>query len=126
MQLGGNTSELGFLVGIYSAGRLAGSLGLGWWFNKRGAKEALIISLTIAVAGNFLYSLANLFDSFVVLLMSRLVIGFGTGLLSVGRAFVAEVTTTKERTKYISYVTAVQFIGFAITPGISMQYKVTR
>lgn len=40
------------------------------------------------------------------------------GTLSVIRAYVAHVTTQSERTKYMSILGAVQFLGFAIMPGM--------
>ena len=45
---------MGIIIAAFSVGRLFGSIFLGWWYNKRGGKEALIVSLaisTIAHAG---------------------------------------------------------------------------
>ena len=52
-----------------------------------------------------------------VVIASRVLTGLGTGVLSIARAFIAEKTETKDRTRYVAYSTAVTFVGFAVTPG---------
>lgn len=91
-------------------------------------------SVAVCILGNILYSCASLWGTYV-LLAGRFTTGFGAGTsnlyrdyklinmhhagtLSVIRAYVAHVTTPKERTKYMSILGAVQFFGFAIMPGI--------
>lgn len=114
--LGGDKRFLGYVVGTYSAGRLIGSILLGWWYNKRGAKEVLIVSLVCSIIGNVMYSLSSVTNLWMIFI-SRTLVGFGTGILSVVRAFVAESTTKEQRLRFIAYSAAVQFIGFAVVPG---------
>eukprot|EP01133_Synstelium_polycarpum_P006527 gene6527-7558_t len=53
-----------------------------------------------------------------LLITSRFLLGFGAGTLSVVRAYIAEVSTSEERTSFVAISSAVQFLGFAITPSL--------
>jgi ceroid-lipofuscinosis MFS transporter 7 len=114
--IGGDKKSLGMIVAAFSVGRLFGSIFLGWWYNKRGGKEAIIFSLIISAIAHTAYSFATL-TGWWLLLLSRTVVGFGTGILSVVRACIADCTTVQQRTKFMAYSSAVQFIGFAVVPG---------
>eukprot|EP01117_Protostelium_nocturnum_P012980 TRINITY_DN4807_c0_g1_i1.p1 TRINITY_DN4807_c0_g1~~TRINITY_DN4807_c0_g1_i1.p1 ORF type:complete len:489 (+),score=148.14 TRINITY_DN4807_c0_g1_i1:155-1621(+) len=107
---------LGVLIGAYSVGRLIGSTVLGWMYNKFGINWTMQFALTLSVIGNGMYVMGSVTNIWV-LLFSRMLTGFSTGTLSIVRAFVAERTTKEERTRWVSYSTAVQYIGFALVPG---------
>jgi len=107
------------VVGGFSVGRLVGGILLGYWFNKRGAKNVLFWCFAVSALANLLYSMADPLHEKWIILGSRVVVGFGSGVLSVGRASIAEITTEKERTRFISYSTAVQFVGFSLMPGVA-------
>jgi len=115
--LGGNKKALGMIVATFSVGRLFGSVFLGWWYNKRGGKEVLIFSLALSAVAHIIYSFAGL-TGWWILLISRTAVGFGTGILSVVRAIIAAATTTEQRTRFMAFSSAVQFIGFAVVPGV--------
>lgn len=101
-------------MGGFSLGRFLGSFFLGWLFNKRGAKISLLFSLVITLLGNILYSL-NI--NKWTILGARFITGFGTGVLSVVRAGIAENTSKQDRAKYMAYSGATQFFAFSILPG---------
>ncbi|EGG16389.1 hypothetical protein DFA_09420 [Cavenderia fasciculata] len=50
--------------------------------------------------------------------LKEFLLGVGAGTLSVVRSYIAEITTVKERTKFVAITGAVQYLGFAITPSI--------
>eukprot|EP00026_Physarum_polycephalum_P004458 Phypoly_transcript_04478.p1 GENE.Phypoly_transcript_04478~~Phypoly_transcript_04478.p1 ORF type:complete len:623 (+),score=60.64 Phypoly_transcript_04478:158-2026(+) len=114
--IGGNAVMLGYAVAAFSGGRFVSTIGLGYLSTTMSYKKVLAGSVAICVVGNFCYGLAFFWGPYV-LLVSRFITGFGAGTLSVIRAYVAHVTTTKERTSYMSILGAVQFFGFAIMPG---------
>jgi len=107
----------GILIGAYSVGRLIGSTILGMMYNRFGIQWTLQFALVLSLIGNGLYVVAAISKSIWILLLARILTGFSTGTLSIVRAFVAERTTKEERTKWVSYSTAVQYIGFALVPG---------
>jgi MFS family permease len=84
-------------------------------FDKRGAKESLIGSLILSLIGNLLYSFSGISNKWMIL-ASRTIVGFGTGVLSVIRAYVGTVTTKEERTRFMAYTSVTQFLGFALMP----------
>lgn len=115
--LGGNAVILGYAVAAFSVGRFVSTIGLGYLSTTKSYKVVLVASTAICIVGNVIYGCGEFWGPYVVL-ASRFITGFGAGTLSVIRAYVAHVTTAKERTKYMSILGAVQFFGFAIMPGI--------
>jgi MFS family permease len=116
--LNGDSLILSLAVSLFSVGRFVGAPFLGWWYNKRGAMEVLAVALGIGVLANLAYTFAYISDKYV-LLISRLVIGFSTGLLGVCRAHIAAKTTLEDRTQFMGYAGAVQFVGFSLVPGVN-------
>jgi len=115
--MGGDARMVGIAVGGFSVGRLVGGVLFGWWFNRFGGKWALACCLFVSILGNILYALGPVTHIYA-LIASRIITGFSTGILSVVRAVVAEMTTTEQRTKFMALSSAVQFLGFAIVPGL--------
>ncbi len=116
VQLGGDRTFLGIVVAIFSFGRLFGSIILGYWYNWRGPKEVIIVSLLLSIIGNVLYGFGYITSKWVVL-VGRFLVGFGSGILSPVRAAIADITTKEKRVRFMALSNAVQFIGFAIVPG---------
>jgi len=99
--LGGDARMVGIAVGGFSVGRLVGGILFGWWFNRFGGKLALACCLLVSVIGNILYALGPVTNIYI-LILSRVITGFSTGILSVVRAVIAEMTTTEQRTKFMA------------------------
>ena len=78
-----------------------------------GYRSTLILSCSILIFGTIMYAFASSINS---LIFSQTILGVGSGTLGVTRAFVAEVTPTRDRPQYMAYLTAVQYGGFTITP----------
>lgn len=53
-----------------------------------------------------------------LLILAQLVMGLGSGTLGVTRGYVADITPRNERTSWIGYLTAVQYAGFTVMPGV--------
>jgi MFS family permease len=103
-------------VAVFSVGRLISAPLLGWLSGRYISNTRLLSAcLALCVIGNFFYGL-GLELGLVSIVLSRLVLGFATGILGVARAFVSLVTSTEERTGYMSLLNAVQFVGFSLTP----------
>lgn len=66
----------------------------------------------MACIGSLMYAFAG--SSKWMLLGSRLLQGLATGNFSVVRAYIANITTRDERTRYLAYGGAMQFIGFGL------------
>lgn len=111
---------MGLLTSVFSVGRLLSSVYLGWLCDRCSFKTVYLLSTIICLVGNILYIVpsANIAGSKHILAVSRFLVGFGAGNRSVCRANVAAVTTVKQRLKYITILSAVVFLGYALTPGL--------
>ncbi|KAK5582673.1 hypothetical protein RB653_004258 [Dictyostelium firmibasis] len=117
--VGGDSSFLGIVVSSFSLGRFISTILLGYLSSKLKYRKVFIGSVAICIVGSILYCFAYLNNGAagkIILIISRLLLGFGAGTLSAVRAYIAEISTPKERTTYIAWASAVQFFGFAITP----------
>lgn len=118
--LGGTQFYLAVLVSVFSVGRLIASIVLGMLSDHLPVRSVLIISCVVCVVGNFLYVFSgnSWISSKELVLVSRLLTGFGTGMLSVARTHVSMTTPAEERTLWMSCLGITQYAGFAITPVI--------
>mmetsp|Transcript_7362 Transcript_7362/g.16694 ORF Transcript_7362/g.16694 Transcript_7362/m.16694 type:complete len:503 (-) Transcript_7362:126-1634(-) len=115
-ELGGNSVWLGYAVGAFSFGRIIASPSLGKWSIEQGYSKTLLTSTTIMLFGCILFAQVYRVGSLWFLLASQIVLGIGSATLGVTRAYVAEITATRQRTTYIAWLTAVQYGGFTVTP----------
>lgn len=74
---------------------------------------SLLLSLSLTLIGSIVYIYSS---SIWMLIISRFLSGYGTGVLSNCRIFVSERTSSQSRTKYMSVLGITQFLGFALTP----------
>ena len=114
-ELGGNAVWLGYAVGAFSFGRIIASPTLGKMSIDSGYSKTLVISTTIIIIGSLLFASVYRVGSLYFLVFAQVILGVGSGTLGVTRAYVAEITATRERTTYIALQTAVQYGGFTIT-----------
>ena len=116
--LGGDSFFLGVVVAAFSVGRLIASFAFGLLSDYWTTRSVLLLSTVGCMVGNFLYCFSATVSSKYLLLCSRILTGFGTGMLSVARTHVSVTTPGEERTLWMSWLGIVQFVGFAITPVI--------
>ena len=81
---GATPSLLGYVVAAFSLGQLIASPLIGFWSNRHGSKIPLLVTLTISVIGNFMYSYSNAIPSHDVrnawfMIGSRFLVGIGAG-----------------------------------------------
>lgn len=123
-ELGGDSVWLGYAVGAFSFGRIVASPTLGKWSIEYGYSKTLIGSTTTMLIACLLFAQVYRVNSLYYLIFSQIMLGVGSATLGVTRAFVAEITATRERTVYIALLTAVQYGGFTVTPlfGAAIMY----
>mmetsp|Transcript_28172 Transcript_28172/g.59494 ORF Transcript_28172/g.59494 Transcript_28172/m.59494 type:complete len:509 (+) Transcript_28172:63-1589(+) len=115
-ELGGNSVWLGYAVGAFSFGRIIASPSLGRWSIEKGYSTTLITTTTIMLFGCIMFAQVYRVGSLYFLIATQILLGVGSGTLGVTRAYVAEITATRQRTTYIAWLTAVQYGGFTVTP----------
>jgi hypothetical protein len=113
--LGGNSVWLGYAVGAFSFGRVLASPCFGKWVTQKGYATTLITSTSIMLVGCILFAHVYIIGSLWFLIFSQIVLGVGSATLGVTRAYVAEITATRQRTMYMALLTAVQYGAFSGT-----------
>ena len=115
-ELGGDKVWLGYAVGAFSFGRIIASPTLGKWSIVHGYSKTLMGSTTVILIACLLFAQVYAVNSLYYLVFTQTLLGIGSATLGVTRAYVAEITATRQRTTYIALLTAVQYGGFTVTP----------
>ncbi len=105
---------LGMLIGSFSLMQFIFSPLLGRLSDKVGRKPVLLVSIFSSTLSFILFALAN---SFPALLLSRITAGMATEA-AVAQAYIADITTEKDRATGMGKVGAAHGAGFIIGPAI--------
>jgi predicted MFS family arabinose efflux permease len=105
----------GVLVGAYSAMQFLATAILGRTSDRTGRRPILLATMLLNAVGYVVFALAG---SYWVLLVGRLISGFGGGNISVAQAYVADVTSVEERSKGMGVIGAAFGLGFIIGPAV--------
>uniref|UniRef100_A0A8C5M5S7 Major facilitator superfamily domain containing 8 n=1 Tax=Leptobrachium leishanense TaxID=445787 RepID=A0A8C5M5S7_9ANUR len=113
-----DTSFLGWVIASFSLGQMLASLFFGFWSNHRPRREPLVVSISIMIAASVLYAYVHVPTSHnkYYMLISRALVGFGSGNVAVVRSYVAGATSLSERTSAMANVSAFQALGFILGP----------
>ncbi len=106
---------VGAILTAYSAAQFVSALFLGRLSDRIGRRPILLVSLLGSALSLTATGLAN---SLVLLLLSRLIAGAFGGSITTAQAYVADVTTPAERTKYLGLLGAAIGMGFVFGPAI--------
>jgi DHA1 family tetracycline resistance protein-like MFS transporter len=107
-------TALGILVASCSVIQIRLSPILGRISDNVGRRPILLLSILISSVSFILFALA---DSFIMLLLSRIIAGIATET-AVAQAYIADITSKKERATGMGRVSAAQGAGFIIGPAI--------
>jgi predicted MFS family arabinose efflux permease len=107
-------SSIGILLASFSIMQFIFSPILGRLSDRMGRRPVLILSILTSIASFALFAVAN---SFPLLLLSRIVAGLATEG-AVAQAYIADITTKKDRAKGLGRVGAARGIGFIVGPAI--------
>ena len=107
-------AALGVLVASFSMMQFIFSPILGRFSDNAGRRPILLLSILTSSVSFILFALAN---SFLMLLLSRIIAGMATES-AVAQAYIADITSEKERAKGIGRVGAAFGAGFIIGPAM--------
>lgn len=134
---GGDSLTYGIVGSIYPAFQLIGSLILGYYSDIYGRKPTLLISQIGTVVGWATFLLAlflptikifhfsssiTVFTLTVPLLIigiSRAIDGITGGNISIAQAYLADITTEKNRSKEYGYLQVASNLGYIVGPGFA-------
>jgi predicted MFS family arabinose efflux permease len=114
-RFGANALGFGVLMGAFSGMQFVATALLGRWSDRVGRRPIILATTVINAAGYIMFAFA---PSFGVLLIARLVSGFAGGNISAAQAYIADVTTSAERSKGMGMIGAAFGIGFTLGPAI--------
>lgn len=113
---GASPLTIGLLFAIYSACQLVASPALGDLSDRYGRRPVLIFSLLGTVVSFVMMAMAH---TIWVLFAARIVDGLSGGNISTARAYVADVTEPKDRSKAYGLIGAAFGLGFIMGPALS-------
>ncbi|MEO6051593.1 MAG: MFS transporter [Pyrinomonadaceae bacterium] len=108
--------EIGFLVASYSVMQFIFSPVLGRLSDRYGRRPVLFVSLLGSAVGYFVIGLAN---TIVLVFIGRIIGGITGGNISTAQAYIADVTSKKDRAKGMGLFGAAFGMGFIFGPGIA-------
>ena len=105
----------GALIGAFSLMQFLATALLGRLSDRIGRRPILLTTMLLNAGGYLLFAYA---PSYGLLLLARLVSGFAGGNISAAQAYVADITTTQERSKGMGLIGMAFGLGFTVGPGI--------
>jgi len=113
---GASPAVVGLLVSTYALCQLVAGPVLGQISDRVGRKPVLTVSQIGTFAGFLVLAWA---PNLLVVFLARIVDGLTAGNLSIAQAYIADVTTPKERSRAFAVIGIAFGIGFLIGPGAS-------
>ena len=111
--LGANATVVGVLVSAFSVAQLAVAPVWGRFSDRYGRRPAILAGLLLTAGAYLIFAAAR---SVPALLLSRLVQGMGGGTIGVVQAYVADASTSEQRTKSLGWLSAVTSLGAVAGP----------
>ena len=115
-KFGASPLVIGLLFGIFSLCQLIAAPALGDLSDRYGRRPVLIFSLLGTVVSFVMLALAQ---SIAVLFLARIVDGLSGGNISTARAYVADITEPKDRSRAYGLIGAAFGLGFIFGPALS-------
>ncbi len=114
-QFNQNAIFVGLLALSYSAAQFIASPALGILSDRYGRRPVLLICVIGTGLGDFLFGFAN---SLWLLFAARLFDGFTGGNISIAQAYIADISSPKDRAKNFGLIGAAFGLGFIIGPAL--------
>lgn len=111
-----NGSDLGVLVAVFALFQMIASPFGGRFADKFGKKIIIIIGLLLFSMSEFIFAMG---DTFSILLLSRVLGGISAAFVMPGvNGMIGDLSTSEDRAKNFSYMSAVINTGFIVGPGV--------
>lgn len=117
-RLGMSEALAGVIIGMTPCAALIASVLYSWWSNYS-YKDALLFSAGCAILGDVLYALALPFNSVTLILVGRLLNGFG-GARAINRRYIADAYARNERTAASAAFVTASALGMAAGPALAV------
>jgi MFS family permease len=114
-EFGADALTVGLLVSAFSVAQLLSAPYWGRLSDVRGRRPAILAGLLVSATAYVIFAYAS---SLLVLLLSRLVQGFGGGTIGVVQAYVADASESNERAKGLGWLSAATSLGAVVGPAL--------
>src|SRR3954468_15791793 len=114
-KLGASATIVGILIAGFSNGQLASAPISGKSSDRYGRPPALLADLLISAVAYVIFAYAS---TLWLLLLSRIVQGFGGGTIGVVQAYVADASDPNDRAKSLGWLSAATSFGAVVGPAI--------
>ncbi len=117
-RFGASGLTFGLLIGVYAAMQFVFNPILGRWSDRVGRRRVLLISIAGSVASHALLGVADLAGSLPLLFLARGLDGITGANAATAQAYIADVTTQKNRAKGMGLFGAAFGLGFVLGPAL--------
>lgn len=114
-KMGASATIVGVLIAAFSIAQLASAPLWGKFSDRYGRRPALLAGLLISAAAYVIFGYAS---TLWLLLLSRVVQGFGGGTIGVVQAYVADASDPNDRAKSLGWLSAATSLGAVVGPAI--------
>src|ERR1700741_5047694 len=114
-KLGASATIVGVLIAAFSMAQLASAPLWGRFSDRYGRRPALLVGLLISAVAYVIFAYAG---TIWLLLLSRIVQGFGGGTIGVVQAYVADASDPNDRAKSLGWLSAATSLGAVVGPAI--------
>ena len=106
-------TAVGIAIAVYSLVQFIFNPLLGKFSDKNGRKPVIVICLMLNALGYIIFAFSN---TYLLLIISRIVGGIGGSSIGVAQAYIADVTTKENRSKGMGLIGAAFGLGFVFGP----------
>jgi MFS transporter, DHA1 family, tetracycline resistance protein len=108
-----NETAIGIAIAIYSFTQFLFNPFFGGLSDRYGRRRIILITLLINASGYIIFSFT---ESYLMLLISRVVAGIGGSSIAVAQAYIADITTRENRSKGMGLIGVAFGLGFVFGP----------
>src|SRR3972149_2902489 len=112
-RLGVGGLGFGALIGTYSLMQFVATIVLGRLSDRLGRRPILLVTILFSFTGYLVFAFAG---SYWVLFMARSLAGFSAGNISVAQAYIADITTQRDRSRGMGLIGAAVGLGLIRGP----------
>lgn len=115
--LGFNPANAGIIIGMTPVAVIGSSVLYSWW-SSYSYKRALMFASLCCMVGNIVYALALPCDSLTMVLVGRMLTGFGSARV-INRRYIADYYSIEDRTSGMADFVSASAFGMAVGPGLA-------
>lgn len=116
-KLGGDASQAGIIIGMTPVAALISTLLYSWW-TSYSYKSALVFASVCCCIGNFCYGLGLPMKSLRLVLIGRMLTGFGSAR-SINRRYIADRYNRRQRTAASATLVTASALGCSVGPAVA-------